>query len=312
MLSKYFIWAGIVVYIVEQLYFQEASSADGHLFARFKGVDLQSPCLVVKGKVESVSTCVLWCQRYSLCTSGSFHTVRKTCCLSPALAFNDSAVYLEDENSWYFQPAIDNIYHNGWALAFRVTGGINVSLWDAWNNYGHHDDAPVDSGDLDFGCLTLNGSKTCKGHFRSEYLDIWDSLDVQQVSVQLYSQGVNVVDLVFNGTGSDVTSWMTPSRILQTPWSDISKNESNYNKFGINPYPVHTRYFFINQNYGGCAIDAGWLCAADLIHSTRVACSWEDYPYPALLYSTSTTVSTWADENSTVGLADVMAILIKF
>lgn len=55
---------------------------------------------------------------------------------------------------------------------------------------------------------------------------------------------------------------------------------------------AHSRRFFINKSYGGCAGDVGWLAVVDDIGS-REPCPWENYTTPAILYSGNTTVVTW-------------------
>ena len=57
--------------------------------------------------------------------------------------------------------------------------------------------------------------------------------------------------------------------------------------------PGHYRFFFINKNYGGCAIDAGWLCAVSP-HVSRTPCAWDDKPrYPVFLYSKAMSSTVW-------------------
>ena len=81
----------------------------------------------------------------------------------------------------FFSLVSDIVWHDGWALAFRAQGGCGISVYDAWTNYSHHDDAPYGNTALEFGCLTLNGSRPCNSHFRSKYLDVWDSLNIKEV-----------------------------------------------------------------------------------------------------------------------------------
>ena len=82
------------------------SSASGSLVHRCRGVDLQSPCLRVVTNVRTLSACVLWCHQHPSCRAGSYHTTRLTCCLTDVVAYQRNASYVEDDDSWYFQPAI--------------------------------------------------------------------------------------------------------------------------------------------------------------------------------------------------------------
>ncbi|KAL8604357.1 hypothetical protein ACOMHN_028120 [Nucella lapillus] len=128
------------------------------------------------------------------------------------------------------------------------------------------------------------------------------------VSLRLFTNGAKVLELVFNGTGSSVTSWMSPSRILQSPWNDLSTSSSAYNFFSIAPQIPYKRFFFI-KFYKGCDGDTGWLCASDTM-GTRVPCPWEGSSFPSFVYSTASGATLW--QGTKVKNADVFAIFVQF
>ncbi|KAL8604355.1 hypothetical protein ACOMHN_028118 [Nucella lapillus] len=272
------------------LIFSSFVLVDGIQYRRLKGIDLQGPCLFVSENVKSPVTCAMLCARQvGACKAASYHTVRKTCCVGSG------------DNVWY---------DGGWALAFRAKAGLDQSFYDVWTKSGHRDDAPVNpGGHLPWGCLTMNSSRPCSAHFRSVILDNWASLGVKKVSLRLFTNGAKVLELVFNGTGSSVTSWMSPSRILQSPWNDLSTSSSAYNFFSIAPQIPYKRFFFINKFYKGCDGDTGWLCASDTM-GTRVPCPWEGSSFPSFVYSTASGATLW--QGTKVKNADVFAIFVQF
>jgi hypothetical protein len=70
----------------------------------------------------------------------------------------------------------------------------------------------------------------------------------------------------------------------------------------------NNRYFFVNQSYGGCPADTGWLVAA-----AGSGCTWESTRGApgAILYANSTTVQNWNNTNGTVALADALAVFVQ-
>ncbi|XP_076448243.1 uncharacterized protein LOC143284966 [Babylonia areolata] len=241
---------------------------------------------------------------HSACKMVSYHAVHKTCCGAESHAFDMNPVYAEDvDNSWLFIEV----------QAFRARAGTGLSVYSAWANSGHHDDAPVNTR-LQLGCLS--DPMSCQPIFRSVYLDTWTSAGVKKVSLRLYKKGAKVVDVVFDGTGSDAESWMTPSRILQSLWTNLPKSSGSYNYFSLEGYSSSRRRFHINAYYMGCSLDKGWLTVTDPLEGTRTPCDWEQHPphppYPAFIYSTASGPTTWQNNNAAVDVADVLAVFIQF
>ena len=76
--------------------------------------------------------------------------------------------------------------YNDWILVFRATRNINQSAYDTWLNVGRYDDSPLLRHNVPIGCLSTNGSHYCDRHFRSKLIDMWDSANVEEVTVFVF------------------------------------------------------------------------------------------------------------------------------
>ncbi|XP_038070583.1 uncharacterized protein LOC119739645 [Patiria miniata] len=146
----------------------------------------------------------------------------------------------------------------------------------------------------------------------------WNSgdLNIGRVKLSLYdSSNVSRVELIFNGTGSDVSSWFRKNRLISSPWQDLISTATNY--FSIEGDVNEERRFYINHNYGGCPGDKGWLVVTDSQMLTD--CQYErpsaEYPYPIILYSNTAGKVVWQDVLTTgadtVGRAAYLTIHIN-
>lgn len=75
----------------------------GAVYHKFKGVDVQMPCLSVRTGVRGLSSCVALCQRTATCRAGSYNSAMRRCCVSALFAYESGVVYEENPNSEYFQ-----------------------------------------------------------------------------------------------------------------------------------------------------------------------------------------------------------------
>ena len=105
----------------------------------------------------------------------------------------------------------------------------------------------------------------------------------------LYTQNKEVLVLEFDASASDNTNWFSVDRLQLSPWQDISTASKNF--FSITGWcgGEYCRSFFINHNYGGCDVDAGWL----MIGGAR-NCVWENrFPGNSFQYSNVGRYVTW-------------------
>ncbi|XP_071785635.1 uncharacterized protein [Asterias amurensis] len=187
-----------------------------------------------------------------------------------------------------------------WQLIFKGVAGTGIKLYDLWTN------------------TTWGEYFRCHGNYRNKALyDAWNAkqLNVKQVKLSLYND-TGVVELVFSGTDSNITSWFAKERLVSSPWSDLTPTATT-NYFSIDGHegPINNglvdRRFFINKNYNGCTKDRGWMMVVD---SGVGPCPWENSfsSYPVIMYSTTHTSTNFNDarNDTTLGLADYLTIHI--
>ncbi|MDT7934394.1 MAG: PEP-CTERM sorting domain-containing protein [Sphingomonadaceae bacterium] len=130
---------------------------------------------------------------------------------------------------------------------------------------------------------------------------------VQRVDVQLYNRGTLMRTISFS-PGSSYSNFFTQSNVIGGDYPNLAT--ANVNFFSIPGDANYNRNFFINQNYGGCGNDAGYLVVLGV---GGAACSWESDRYStanrAFLYSRNSGPQNWNDER--IGQADVFAISVN-
>ncbi|XP_071785301.1 uncharacterized protein [Asterias amurensis] len=185
-----------------------------------------------------------------------------------------------------------------WQLVFKGVAGSGAHMYHMWT-------------DNIWDSLSEN-----YGNCRHEALyNAWNNgqLNIKQVKLSLYNQDGIQVELVFNGTDSDILSWFTQERLLSSPWSDLTPTvTANY--FSIDGHVIteekryHDRRFYINKNYKRCSGDDGWL----VVIESEDFCAWVmPSSYPVILYSTQDTAVVWATSNAgQLARADYLTIHI--
>lgn len=101
--------------------------------------------------------------------------------------------------------------------------------------------------------------------------------------------------------------WFSGDTVVDSDWTDLLTTDKNF--FSIEGDSNYGREFFVNANYGGCQVDAGWLVLDD---ETSDPCTWETQnngPSGSIdiLYSPDTTYSN-ADDDWVQ--ADAFAVLV--
>ncbi|XP_038065886.1 uncharacterized protein LOC119735979 [Patiria miniata] len=185
-----------------------------------------------------------------------------------------------------------------WQLVFKGMAGTGFGIYDMWT-----------TASWDENTMGVSGS------WRDESLhDGWKSgeLNIRRVKLSVGDFKGRRVDLIFDGTGTDIHNWFSQERLISSPWEDVESSTPNY--FGVEGDTVEDRRFFINNNYGGCSIDQGWLVVTESNSGTD--CEWErpseEHPYPIIHYSKSASKVVWHNVlnagDVTVGRADFLTI----
>ncbi|CAG2225262.1 ABCA1 [Mytilus edulis] len=139
------------------------------------------------------------------------------------------------------------------AVSKKDTNNTNTNIYDLYMD----SEVTYNINDNEAQNLTHPNGK----HFKSDVINYWSVIDIDQVKVFVYQNGVERVFLDFNGTGTDKTNWFSQERLQNSSYSDLKT--ANH---GIG-------YYFSIEG------DAGWLEVQ--IH----ICSYESPNKLMLLYS---------------------------
>ncbi|CAC5391166.1 unnamed protein product [Mytilus coruscus] len=125
-------------------------------------------------------------------------------------------------------------------------------------------------------------------HFKSDVINYWSVIDIDQVKVVVYKNGLERAFLNFNGTGTDKTNWFSQERLQNSSFLDLKMARHGYGYFfSIKGSEVTKRRFYVNKSWGGCQLrDAGWLLVAE---GQGFNCNYESRNKLMLLYSPNNT-----------------------
>ncbi|XP_050409234.1 uncharacterized protein LOC126824090 [Patella vulgata] len=216
--------------------------------------------------------------------------------------FGSKPVFDADWDYYGVDDVVEDVVDGDWILAFRGMNGIVDKIKDVWANTGLKNNPK----DTDPSCYSVTGN--CSYHYRSSWLDKWDSTDIDKVRFNFYDNGDEVVSMTFNGTGSTKDNWYSWDRLLDNSrWTDLKTAEP----FHFSMTGQLNRHFFVSEGSGNkleCGIINGWVVIIDV---EKNFCSFdkESGPLPAFLYSSKNTKVSM--DSTDVLKADVMAVFIK-
>ncbi|CAC5382245.1 unnamed protein product [Mytilus coruscus] len=67
----------------------------------------------------------------------------------------------------------------------------------------------------------LNVTHRSGKHFKSDIINHWSDIDIEEVNVVVYQNGLEQAFLNFNGTGTDKTNWFSQKRMQNSSYSDL-------------------------------------------------------------------------------------------
>ncbi|XP_033724527.1 uncharacterized protein LOC117314570 [Pecten maximus] len=191
-----------------------------------------------------------------------------------------------------------------WRLVFKAPSGVVPA--------GHTDVAGFlrDTGSYNEDVVSVMRDFSAGGSlYKSSILDDWATKhSISAVRLSVYKDGREVAYVVFDTVGvTSKTGWMDCSRILDSSWTDLQASSPNL--CGIDDTGDAKRNFFINNIYGGCQGDAGWLMLKD-VGASGGCDEWDTNQgsLPYILYSTDLTYVTWHNGNK--GYGDALAISV--
>ncbi|CAG2217267.1 unnamed protein product [Mytilus edulis] len=188
------------------------------------------------------------------------------------------AVSKKDTNRllWLLTDSLIITAAKDWELVFKIDAeDTNTNIYDLYMD----SEVTYNINDNEAQNLTHPNGK----HFKSDVINYWSVIDIDQVKVFVYQNGVERVFLDFNGTGTDKTNWFSQERLQNSSYSDLkTANHGIGYYFSIEGSQYSPRRFYANYNWGGCSRDAGWLLVSE---GQTYICSYESPNKLMLLYS---------------------------
>ncbi|XP_072017679.1 uncharacterized protein [Amphiura filiformis] len=186
-----------------------------------------------------------------------------------------------------------------WQLVFKAVSGVASAPMNS-DGFDEHDPYKVwernePTNEEIPEARQLNRNFT--GHYKSSFAVDWETRNIDKVMVVLLDYtGVELMTLLFNGTGSNSLDWFSKERLLSSPYDDIDSEPQNYFSVEGDKTPNFERRWFINRNYGGCDVENGWMVVA---YDFTPDCDWErKNMLPAFLYSLKTTYINWNNDTA--------------
>ena len=187
----------------------------------------------------------------------------------------------------------------GWTMVYRVVSGSGTDAYSLWTSSSPQNEAAHVVLSVDTTSTLNYVNRLVTGYWNSA------GVTISQARVHVYTAGALQCFVKFNAAGSSSTNWFGRSTYVSSSWTDILSNGQNF--FSLIGDPGSIRRFYINQNYGGCPSDVGWIVAS----SNNPGCPYEsNHPNkPAILCSAASTAVSWSSGSVAVG--DLLAVFVK-
>ncbi|CAC5382006.1 unnamed protein product [Mytilus coruscus] len=141
-----------------------------------------------------------------------------------------------------------------WTAVFLACANNGQSVINSWN-------ASSSTSTTINGAVTSDASACRLKQVRSSLIDNWSKHNIDQVKVEIYKNGSVIAAFYFNGLGTNHFNWFSKENLLGTTYTDLTRS-STVNYFSIEG--IEERHFYINEHFGGCPADEGWLLVRDV------------------------------------------------
>lgn len=203
---------------------------------------------------------------------------------------------------------VSGVKYRDWNYAFKIgTEGSEVDVWDLWQN----------GGSVGIGEEGPQDPASPNGHYRNPILDLFFTRNqAGRVKYHVYKDGeiVKKIEFIVNAGDPKNHSFMTASNLVKSDWAGVKPGMTS-NFFSVAGDSNIQRNFFIQHNYDGCDVDAGWLVVEGKYYDNVAPCPWENSQNPPfIMYSPGDDKRTWqtADEKAAGPEADSFAVFISF
>ena len=190
----------------------------------------------------------------------------------------------------------------GWTMVLKLSSGVAGDANNLWNGAALNESDPA-----------LLDLKKATKHYVSGYIaNYWNKggVIVSEVRTHVYKNAAIQKFWKYDGATTNATNWFINTRLTASSYPDLPAGPFNY--YAIAGDAANGRRWFINRQYGGCNVDAGWL----IIDSAPDPCSWEtnvNAPALRILYAPGVSFTNWqtAVDNNQIGFADVFAVFVR-
>ncbi|XP_076106159.1 uncharacterized protein LOC143074729 [Mytilus galloprovincialis] len=234
--------------------------------------------------------CASQCSSYDFCKTASFDSETTSCNLSsscnPETLVLPTATFIRKRSKREFKPI------------FVACSGNGQSVLDTWRTPS-------------MGREIVNINDSCKaGHLRSSIIDHWNGSIIDQVKVELFSNGKLGVEIYFDGHLSTNSNWFSMERLCYSSFNDLT-HTSISNIFSMDGDQTVDRHFYISSSYGGCSEDTIWMVVIDTANANYRPCFYDkltERECPYILYGPDQ--HTVKLNDGTYAVADKMVISI--
>ncbi|XP_071179364.1 uncharacterized protein [Mytilus edulis] len=182
------------------------------------------------------------------------------CCIETQYLINNVLTIQDNIDGLLTQSITDmedtkcQISSSTWTTVFLVCANNGQSVIDSWN-------ASSSISTTINGAVTSDASACRLKQVRSSLIDNWSKHNIDQVKVEVYKNGSVIAAFYFNGLGTNHINWFSKNNLLGTTYTDLTRS-STVNYFSIEG--IEERHFYINEHFGGCPADEGWLLVRDV------------------------------------------------
>jgi len=189
----------------------------------------------------------------------------------------------------------------GWTLVYKASAGVAVSATGVWNTGSVRNE---NQGNF------VNTGKNADHYLnRLATSKYWNANGVtfKEARVAVYTAGVEKAFVQFTNLAQDRANWYAKANIKKTTWIDLVGAAPNF--FSITGDSGAQRGWFINNNYGGCPVDAGWLKVGE---PPAGPCGWDNMygAHTDIIYANFPVNQNWQGLGL-VGVGDTFVVFVR-
>jgi hypothetical protein len=194
----------------------------------------------------------------------------------------------------------------GWTMVFKLTNGLHFDLGDPYTLWSGN--TSVNESETGY----LNTAANV-GHYVNRIVSTyWNrhGYTFGEARVAFYTKGaLQPQYFMFDVTGTRREEWFSVGRLIATSYTTLPTAAANYFSIAGDNINSHGRRWFINDVYGGCSVDKGWMVVK--AGNSFSPCAWE-VGTPNSVYVLISSLTGPVVWNTGGGIApDVMAVFIR-